>query len=373
LRLGVFAFSFVFAFAFATLTPFAATHLYRREGPVSISRTSFRTAAVATLFLFCLSASAQSFGIIFFKSKVALQRKLPAVVQLPGTSVKIVVTSHSNAADLAADLHSSLTSDLLKNDPRLHISDTAADSIINCEILSFDQPRPTTTTRPGAKDKNGNVQQLSYTRVTGQLRVAFQSRTRTGATLGSDNIIAKYDEEFDASGNAQSGGIAGIFNNGIKRLKGAKIEETHPPTEGELRADLFNNAVHQIVAELAVTNEVIEVFLAKGKGLDAGAKDAEAGLWTRALEAWETLKPLDKPVEDAYRLYDVGVAYEALGYASKEPQTAMKYLSQASINYGKAIDSNPAEKYFREPQKRIETALSHYEKLEEDLKQRDAK
>ena len=48
----------------------------------------------------------------------------------------------------------------------------------------------------------------------------------------------------------------------------------------------------------------------------------------------------------------------------------MKYLSQASINYGKAIDTNPGEKYFREPQKRIETALSHYEKLEEDLKQR---
>jgi len=48
----------------------------------------------------------------------------------------------------------------------------------------------------------------------------------------------------------------------------------------------------------------------------------------------------------------------------------MKYLSQASINYGKAIDNNPAEKYFREPQKRIETALAHYEKLEDDLKQR---
>jgi hypothetical protein len=340
---------------------------------VTISPKIHRIAAATILFLVCLSASAQSFGIIFFKSKVTLQRKLPAIVQLPGTSVKIVVTSHSDAADLASDFRSALSSELLKNDPRLHISDAAADSIINCQILSFDQPRPTTSTRPGAKDKNGNVQQLSYTRVTGQLRVAFQSRTRTGTTLGSDNVISKFDEEFDASGNAQSGGIAGIFNNGIKRIKGAKIEDTHPPTEAELRTTLFNSAVHQIVAEIVVTQEIIEVYLAKGKGLDAGVKDAEAGLWTRSLEAWETTKPLDKPVEDAYRLYDLGVAYEALGYSATDPQTAMKYLSQASINYGKAIDSNPAEKYFREPQKRIETALAHYEKLEEDLKQRDPK
>lgn len=336
---------------------------------MSIPLRFHRSTAIAALFLCAVSASAQSFGIVFFKSKVTLQRKLPAVVQLPGTSVKIVVTSHANAADLASDFESALTSELLKQDPRLHISESA-DSIINCQILSFEEPPPVTTYTPGIKQKDGTVPQIPHTRVTGQLRVAFQSRTRAGQTLGSDNVNEQYDEMFDASGNAQSGGIAGVFNNSIKRIKGDKIENTHAPTPGELRTNLFNKAVHQIVSELVVTDETIEVFLAKGKGMEPGVKDAEAGLWTRALEAWETLKPLDKPVEDAYRLYDVGVAYEALGYASKDPETAMKYLSQASINYGKAIDSNPAEKYFREPQKRIETALAHYEKLEEDLKLR---
>ena len=327
-----------------------------------------RLTAIAAIFLCAISASAQSFGLVFFKSKVTLQRKLPAVVQLPGTSVRIVVTSHANAADLASDFQSALTSELLKQDPRMHISESA-DSIVNCQILSFEQPPPTTTYTPGVKQKDGTVPQIPHTRVTGQLRVAFQSRTRAGQTLGSDNVNEQYDEMFDASGNAQSGGIAGVFNNGIKRLKGDKIENTHPPTPGELRTNLFNKAVHQIVSELVVTDETVEAYLAKGKGMDEGVKDAEAGLWTRALESWETAKPLDKPVEDAYRLYDVGVAYEALGYASKDPQTAMKYLSQASINYGKAIDSNPGEKYFREPQKRIETALAHYEKLQDDLKQ----
>ena len=61
-----------------------------------------------------------------------------------------------------------------------------------------------------------------------------------------------------------------------------------------------------------------------------------------------------------------------MGYAADDDKAAMKFLDQASINYGKAIDSNPAEKYFLEPQKRIETALAHYEKLEQQKKKQDA-
>jgi hypothetical protein len=42
----------------------------------------------------------------------------------------------------------------------------------------------------------------------------------------------------------------------------------------------------------------------------------------------------------------------------------MKYLDQAAINYGKAIDAKPTEKYFVAPQKRIETAIAHYKELD---------
>jgi tetratricopeptide (TPR) repeat protein len=108
------------------------------------------------------------------------------------------------------------------------------------------------------------------------------------------------------------------------------------------------------------------VYLAKGKkALDEGNKQAEAGLWQRALETYETAPPMSKPVDDAYRLYDIGVAYEALAYAAEDEQSAMKFLDEAAINYGKAIDAKPAEKYFLEPQKRIETAIAHYKELEE--------
>ena len=83
----------------------------------------------------------------------------------------------------------------------------------------------------------------------------------------------------------------------------------------------------------------------------------------RALETFETAHPLAKLSDDAYRLYNIGVAYEALAYQAEA--TAMKSLDEAAINYGKAIDAKPAEKYFLEPQKRIETAIEHYKKLED--------
>jgi hypothetical protein len=72
-----------------------------------------------------------------------------------------------------------------------------------------------------------------------------------------------------------------------------------------------------------------------------------------------------KPTDDAYRLYDIGVAYEALAYAAEDEKSAMKFLDEAAIHYGKAIDAKPAEKYFIEPQKRIETAIAHYKELQE--------
>ena len=58
------------------------------------------------------------------------------------------------------------------------------------------------------------------------------------------------------------------------------------------------------------------------------------------------------------------MTYEALACQTTDEKTAMKYLDQAAINYGKAIDAKPSEKYFLELQKRIETAIAHYKKLE---------
>jgi tetratricopeptide (TPR) repeat protein len=310
-------------------------------------------------------AGAQSFGSA--KEKVTLLRKLPALVHLPGDSIEVKVTGRPDQTELARDLQSMLEAELTKDDPRLRVTEHAASAIISCRITDFSHPQPTVTTRPSlAVGKNAPKTQ-SYLRVTGSLSIAFQTRSASGAELSSDNVTAKYDREFDSSGNSTSEGVKGTMTSAWKRVTGgAGSEDLNPPTDPELRALLINRAVEKIAAHIVNTSETVEVYLAKQRGaLDEGDKQATAGLWERALETFETAKPDPKPAEDAYRLYNTGVAYEALAYKAEDPKAAMKFLDEAAIDYGKAIDSRPGEKYFLEPQRRIEDAIAHYRQLEE--------
>jgi tetratricopeptide (TPR) repeat protein len=278
----------------------------------------------------------------------------------------VKVSGRENQVDLSRDLGAQLETELMKDDPHFRADEMNPSIIISCQITDYSHPRPTVTQRPNlAAGKNG-PKTLPYLRVTGSLSVAFQARTGN-QTLASNNITAKYDEEFDSAGNDASHGVLGSMSSAWHRITGgASSEDLNPPTEPELRSKLLTEAVHQIAQHLVNTSETVEVYLAKGKkALDEGDKQAEAGLWQRALETYETAPPMPKPGDDAYRLYDIGVAYEALAYAADDEKSAMKFLDEAAINYGKAIDAKPAEKYFLDPQKRIETAIAHYKELEE--------
>jgi hypothetical protein len=66
-------------------------------------------------------------------------------------------------------------------------------------------------------------------------------------------------------------------------------------------------------------------------------------------------------------LYELGVVNEALGYQAEDVAKARKYLQEASIDYGKAIDAKPEEKGFLPPQTRIDTALAHYKTLGDQM------
>jgi hypothetical protein len=150
----------------------------------------------------------------------------------------------------------------------------------------------------------------------------------------------------------------------FKRLAGKKGAETvTAPTSVQLKQILIRQIVAQIAARVVNTDEMIDVPLARGK-LDEADKLAEHALWSRYLETLEQMTPFSDPAVDAYRLYAIGVGYEAEAYAEENHVAAKKLLEQAAINYGKAIDGKPSEKYFLEPQSRIEVAVTHYRQLE---------
>lgn len=314
-----------------------------------------------------LPVHGQSFGMA--KARVTLQRKLPALMPVEGDSIRVRVTAHGDATSLAQDLQSQLLTELLKDDAKLHEEDANPSTMVNVEITDVGRIQRTVFQQPNLMAGKNGPSTIPYLRVTASLSVAFQAKTREGRTLGSDNITVNYDTTFDSSGNNASHGVMGTLNSSWHKIRGGSnvSVEDQPPTDAELRTTLLSRAVHQMASQIVNTSESVDVYLAKNKGaIDEGDKDAEAGLWERALETYETASPLSKREEDAYRLYDIGVANEALGYGASDPKSAMKFLDEAAINYGKAIDEKPSEKYFLEPQKRIETALMHYRKLEQE-------
>src|ERR1039457_7228438 len=122
-----------------------------------------RAAAFLSIgMLAALTAGAQDFGAA--KERVLLQRKLPALVHVTGTSFKVRATAHSDQTEL------------LKDDPHLRADERAPSAVITCQITAYSHPPPTVSTKPGLDLKLGVAMNQSYKRVTGSLNVSFQAR-----------------------------------------------------------------------------------------------------------------------------------------------------------------------------------------------------
>jgi hypothetical protein len=310
------------------------------------------TGAASTVF-------AQNFGsLIINRKKIVLVRKLPPTGHIEGTTFKVLVDAKGLQADLATDLKSTLESLLIRDDSRLRSEEGAADTIISCRITNYAQPTPQTTQQPALTTSKSGPQTQPMTRVTGILTVTFQAKTRGGSSLAADNVTAKFDQEYTAA--SQQMAMLHSVTHTMTHLTKGGTDDDSPPTPADLHNRLIQQVAQQIAAHLVNTTEQVEVYLAKGTGLDQADKLMEEKLWSRALEQLETMKPFPTPEEDAYRLYDLGVVNEAMAYSAEDIQKARKDLQEASIDYGKAIDGKPTEKYFLQPQTRIDTALAHY-------------
>jgi hypothetical protein len=206
--------------------------------------------------------------------------------------------------------------------------------------------------------------------VKGLMTVTFNAQdVRSSRSISADTVTAKFDQQYPIQSAQPAklnslGGMGSILSHmPQKPAAGGDESANKPPTPIELRDKLVKDISYQIVSHLVNTSEQVPVDLAVGGGLDDADKLMDQKLWTRALENLETMTPFPQPPQDAYRLYDLGVVNEALGYQAEDVTQARKYLQEASIDYGKAIDAKPDEKNFLPPQTRIDTALEHYKTL----------
>ena len=326
---------------------------------------------VLLILTFSVPSHSQGFGtMVGTKKRVFLHRKLPAAIHLTASSFAVKATAHDKSqADVAQSLSDILVTELQKGNSLLGVDQNSPGVVISCAVTRFEIPPPQSFTRNEVVLEKGHSleEPKKFYKVSGTLEVAYQAKDgHSGKIFDSENLAATYSNEYEEGSNqAADKSLTSKVVDPFRRAAGKKTEESSgPPTPIDIRQDLIHQVVSQIAMTLVNTDETVEVYLARGK-LESANKLAEAGLWSRDLETLETMSPFPNPKDDAYRLYNIGVANEALAYQTDDQSGAKKFIEQAAINYGKAIDAKPDERYFHEPQKRIETAAAYYKRLQD--------
>jgi hypothetical protein len=342
-----------------------------------MDRLRLRIVAVVFLSLLCATASlqAQSFGGAFQRKTIVLARTLPPTGHIDGSTFVVKVVGVGVPPDVITGLQSTLESLLVSNDPRLRsvTGNDRPDAVINCQIMTFSQPPPQNSQQPGFAFGKKPAAAQPITHITGMMTANFNAQDiRDSRSIAANTVTTKFDQEFPLpppANASKTSAFGSMLSAHIPRVPGtgqsgqASEAEDKPPTPAELKNWLVQTTSLAIAAHLVNTSEQIQVLLARGGGLDDANRLIDQKLWTRALEALETMQPFPQPDEDAYRIYNIGVVNEALGYQAENVTQARKYLQEASIDYGKAIDAKPTEKNFLQPQTRIDTALAHYKTL----------
>ena len=323
--------------------------------------SGFPALVLSFLVLFCHAAPAQlggggtpSFGsVLTGHKKVVFQRRLPPVTNVNGKTVSVVVARSGNGAT-STELQSAIENLLTKSDSAVRVEGASPDYVITCSISAYSPPQVKTTT-----ENKVTTQTMS-----GAMSVAFRiGEPRSAHIIASGVASYQLQQPVDNTTNAHAGALGSSvvhLNNPFHRPTGA--DPGTPKVNSTIDAEnlLVNETARQVAAYLVNTKESVEAVLAVGGALNAANNLATSNLWTRNLEQLETMTPYPDPRVDAYRLYNIGVANEALAYQAQDSKAAIKYLQEASIDYGKAIDARPDEKGFLMPQERIKTALAHY-------------
>ncbi len=310
---------------------------------------------------------AQGFsGKLGAKTTVTLDRRLPAAVKLPGVAftVKTVAERPADPCEkLAADkLQSTIETELVRYNTDLQLNPDKPDTVIGVKVLTCSVLRTPQYSTSLTGNTRGQQQQTGV-RVNAHLTSTYQARTRGGGFIDAEPLDIKYEHDFN-NVNAAISETKKVFGKiphpGRKRQE---EDDAEPHTTEDVVDILVNRMTSRIAARLVNTHERVEVLLARGKPFDDANRFAEAGQWTKYVETLETMPPLPNAEDDSYRLYNIGVGNEALGYKAETPSSAKTYFDRAVIDYRKAGEANPREKYFIEPVNRIEIALEHYKKL----------
>ena len=275
-------------------------------------------------------------------------------VYLPGPSLSVEVTSLKPVTQRVPELIQQKIQDtLIKNDPRLGITTGSPDTLIQCTIADlgyssgveartrqeYQKTGEMTVTDPttgatSTMDQYGYVD-VPYRALVFNARLSVKCEVKdvaTGVVLYSDRFDPVYSDPRDVVAGARSDDLNEVY----LRLAGEA-------------ADL-------ILAQLSprIYAEIVEL---PSRKLKEASKLLEANSWNEALRLLTATPPFKDQKDEAYRLYSIGIAQEALAYSAPSGAERKRILEQAVNNYRIATELKPREDAFWAPKNRAESLL----------------
>jgi hypothetical protein len=313
-------------------------------------------AAIAILGLDAVLLADPGFGSIR-KRKINLQVRRPAVVRLTNTTIAFRGGATSpQYQPVVPTLQATLETELVSNDRTLvKRPQPEAAWTLDVRVTGFSLPQ-------GQRRQQAvpNGQPMMFVRYSGRLNVAYQVIEKGGRVHDAGNVTASYNQEFDAASSVQQGKPLLGFIPTLKRAPG-----TAPRSEEDVKQILVLDVVQKIATNLGNTVQPIEVQVAGGDDrLNRAADFMDNRLWARAIEELEKTPAFPKAAHEAYRIYNLGLAHEAMSYESRTYQEQRANLTKAQTLYDQAAEMNREERYFVEVIGRIRDSFARYRELD---------
>ena len=210
-------------------------------------------------------------------------------------------------------------------------------------VTGYAAPQPHKNT-----ERSGNITTVTN-RWTGSLNVAYQVLDQSGRVHDADNVSDNYDKTYVEGAGKGANSFFGLRVPGREGNCG-----TDSSNSEDVKQILVHNVVNRIGAKLGNTSLAVPVRIATGEDrLNRVADFMDQRLWSRALEELQATPPFPNVEHESYRLYDLGLVYEAMSYESKSYKDQRANLFQAQEYYDKALETNRNEKYFVETVARL--------------------
>jgi hypothetical protein len=328
---------------------------------------------------------------------VELTRKLPPVAARNGRTVKFVpeIAGTSIPPETATILREKIRTLLLHAKAgEIQLVDGPADTVIKCIITGY-EPK---ILHSSERQVGLHTQQIRTW--IGNLEASVQVLDNRENPIDAGNIKFHLERDFVTAqreenvtsltdkrtswrdkmagswktlkGGADLGDIAAMAGGGQQLHNAlAKTEnDAREPTDLEWRDALMEGMAAKVANRIVPVDQEFKAILPLDKEFAQIRDLAKSGRWGDVREQTEKMPPL-QGANEAYRLYTLGLSYEAIACGDDQrPEEAVDLLNKASKYYDDARKMKPSERELLLAQIRVQDSLDHYLEVEHYLASR---